>query len=1404
MSVFSTHPIKINIIKDNVIEKRVVFVGSVPKEVETELRKIENKQQPNNKNLEKYYGSGWHEKLGVGITKKGGNELDVLQQPGGQEVIEIGLHEDKDIVEEDKDIVEELTIDELEDVFMEIDKSYEPPKRDMKSSDITFIVNDMGVYPEDNFFELKKKIFIACNVPIYRQHLWVETDSITRPINYNVFSGNNLIQVNINDVYEVESKIEDIPISQTIYNQKDFIRIDNMDTFNTLGNYYHKYGVTTYNLMDLANFVDPSNQKHKSLTRDSNKMDIVYYGFVILYWPIMSRSAFDNYLSDETYFQKVYPLLHPDVLSLSKTLSMEKKILDVQYDIFENKKIKKIQDKIESAITYAVINVINHVDVYEKHVSLRNLFDQYELSPYVRMCKCHLEYNKKYYVLEKYYEKTNHTKEKIPKNSIMFHIYPDQKSMQYINFILMQNGSYITKSKWREDEYYTYEDILQIISISVNQHIAKINSFGSTVNIKDESIEKMTEKNAQLLEINISVLYKSIITTDSFLNFKKLIQDYRTADFLKFKVDDGVSLETYFRKGMFKFDSTRLEKYTDTANYYEHLTDGDVRAKWQKLFEDTRLTKIQHRFSDIRFETSGLKEKEFPTYYKLLVTLIYLFEQTSHKSSKEPKKIIKKLKTLKEQDPVLYDFKKIYNSDVVYSKICQKPHQPVLLNESQFEDLGKEAKEKTTKYWNFTDKKPVYYSCPSPKYKYIKFIVNKHPKKYCIPCCFKKDVSKNKKDPKRIIYDTCMSKKEYVTEKSAKKGSRYIMTYGKNLEEGRLSKLPEETLESLFYDKYSEQYSGIDQECATADGFYLFGVSQNTASVSNIGFLFCLSHALGVDIKKLILNTVSKLKDNPKEFFLLLEGKITNYYASLNELIDKLLLISEDKSVDFIDSTFPWNNLFMSIAKKYYGVNVILFTDYGNIKLTLPTNLVDPDKFVDVQHTNLIVLNKKGKYYPIYLLNAEVFHKTGIVDKKLFSHDSSIIITIKMLLKKYFTSKKHPEGIPYENLDLYVIEKFIKNSSYTVVKMFVNSSNLCNGLLLTSDKYSDRFFYEGPSKPKGLLYVPVHDSLYTGDFVDYKPFYRREYSLSIHDLNKFLQYFNKWVERQSIELKVDGIYPMISVKKWIAVKKVIGFRSNDLNFYFNEIEINIAKKLKNVEIHKFMYDPDDINEVIYKRPAKVKDALHKNIGSNYHEYYGYKLFLGEMNRYFTKTRNVKKRTLIKNILSKDIKKNLPEALSKINDVVDDKDDIKKIKRMMSNYINIHQDKKYLLNQVMKERYFFDDVNLNKIREMNNKDSKSMIYKISKNLVHISDKKIDTFPNVYKSCSEKIDVDYCHNSKLILPKKSYDNYVDIFSSDIRNPLKSKIIFTPLLSDSVISYFRFIRYPRETIFVSIAAE
>ena len=43
--------------------------------------------------------------------------------------------------------------------------------------------------------------------------------------------------------------------------------------------------------------------------------------------------------------------------------------------------------------------------------------------------------------------------------------------------------------------------------------------------------------------------------------------------------------------------------------------------------------------------------------------------------------------------------------------------------------------------------------------------------------------------------------------------SRYIMSYGKDVEEGRLSRLPEDSLEPLLYETFSINNSGMDQEC---------------------------------------------------------------------------------------------------------------------------------------------------------------------------------------------------------------------------------------------------------------------------------------------------------------------------------------------------------------------------------------------------------------------------------------------------------------------------------------------------------------------------------------------------------------------------------------------------------------
>jgi len=158
--------------------------------------------------------------------------------------------------------------------------------------------------------------------------------------------------------------------------------------------------------------------------------------------------------------------------------------------------------------------------------------------------------------------------------------------------------------------------------------LSRINAHGSDILISGTPIELMTRQNAKLSEINLSVLYRNSVTESGFEHLKKQLGDYRTADFVDIKIDDGSIVELYFKKGMYQFDASRIEKYVELNNYYEHLTNGSIRQKWYNLFEKTHATKIQHRFSDIKFETIGIKEKEFPKARRWLGQLVHWMSLT--------------------------------------------------------------------------------------------------------------------------------------------------------------------------------------------------------------------------------------------------------------------------------------------------------------------------------------------------------------------------------------------------------------------------------------------------------------------------------------------------------------------------------------------------------------------------------------------------------------------------------------------------------------------------------------------------------------------------------------------------------------------------------------------------------
>ena len=61
--------------------------------------------------------------------------------------------------------------------------------------------------------------------------------------------------------------------------------------------------------------------------------------------------------------------------------------------------------------------------------------------------------------------------------------------------------------------------------------------------------------------------------------------------------------------------------------------------------------------------------------------------------------------------------------------------------------------------------------------------------------------------------------------------------------------------------------------------------------------------------------------------------------------------------------------------------------------------------------------------------------------------------------------------------------------------------------------------------------------------------------------------------------------------------------------------------------------------------------------------------------------------------------------------------------------------------------------------------------------------------------------YCHNNKLKIDKKKLSEYIELFASDLLDPLKEKYMFDIITSEKILNYFKFIKRPYENIEIII---
>ncbi len=813
-NVFETNPVRV-VVYDPLSKSHIanmLFIGDVPRDIITEVNSAIKNKTRKYPVLEKFYGANWARKLGIELETIGGDD--------DMDIFDIG----------------EIT------GVPKISVNAPKPKQITAQEDV-LVISDYYIYPDDRITEFKYKIYAATHkhwtpIPIHYQHIFCYSGRII-PISYQI-DIDNPVTVNILNSYasiEKTGNIMGFPIDHEIYPAKNMIRISSSDHTQTLGDLYRNTGTSTFYIVNFGFIMSQHLPILRELLRtDRVQIELLYYSFIIKFWPAITLELFEMIITN-TDISKTYPDLYPSLSKLNAQLVRESEILNAKYSIikkmdagkysFDPTKISS-QSLIMCNIKSATLSVSSIVPIV---LNPREVFDSFELCEQVPIIKIRINIAGTETVITKIkesvpgiqslYNLCKYKMQLLSTNSVLLVMRTSKDVDQFLVIVIRSNGNYIVRSIWNNSTNITFDNIRSYIQKNVNPLITQLNSMSRSIFSTQNTLPEITFNNSVFSELNIDIIWKKSLTDINFEFLKREINADIEDRILKMKSEDAPEIfntnvlifNAY--KSICDVDPNIITQYYKVPNYYYYLIESKAKQKWQRIFDSGKQVILTRRTTDVKFEVNNFRESEFIYFYTYLSTRLYSIKSRFDKSAApilhKPTKS-NNLKILKERDPELFKFK-VEDSNMVYSRLVQKSHQPVMYTPSEYDILPAKIKESAVKYWNFTSQSPVYYHCPNPKNPYLNFITDYHPKKYCLPKCCKvraianakenKYNSKYARDPvtskKCSIYNTCIQNHIYSSEAAELVKSRYIMNYKKALDYNRISYLPDIVVNYFMY-----------------------------------------------------------------------------------------------------------------------------------------------------------------------------------------------------------------------------------------------------------------------------------------------------------------------------------------------------------------------------------------------------------------------------------------------------------------------------------------------------------------------------------------------------------------------------------------------------------------------------
>jgi hypothetical protein len=1161
-------------------------------------------------------------------------------------------------------------------------------------------VADVWLFPEDNLHTFGKKIYHATRIPTYRQHIWFETEEheIVSPLFDTTING-VVEQIDITKIFDREKMLYGLPIDSMFYESRADIVIKSDEMITTLADVYAAYGgKIKWFVADINDFFQNKEVVSNSIQNDKYMFDLIYYGFVFKYWPRIPFDIFHLFINDEADIFDHYPNMEISHSTLSKSVILETTILSKNY-------MPTLPDNTQFGLFESEIILVSSIT--DTIIDVGNIFNAIKLSSDVPYSAGRIIVSDKLISVEKQLVgdmRKPSQKIHIPVDTVVFMIVVPNECD--ICIFIGSDGKLSIKSFWVAQKMFGLNHIGEYAIRYVNPLIEQINKHSSLI----RPFDMFTGSNHITKSIQYKISLKKKLTHNNILALKNTLENFRSANIFQpiSAGQDNISFRVV--KGVNKFDLARFWRTAQTSNYFNFATNGHVYKVWESVFINNKKCEIIARAIDTIIIMTNLFDDEMVAAMRYVLMFLSgdKVQQKNVGPDDDDRSNTKKLIVLKTTDPILFDIRKLYGTPKTYSQVCQNHNQPSI--------VAPNAKG-AVKYWNFTENKEQYFRCDSSTYGQFYFKTGIHPLGYCLPCC--KKASLNESSKFETINKECFKNHKYVVGNRNTTKSKYVVSYGKYLEDNRLAHLPDKSLEQIFYLQHEKEYIG----------FYIIGTPQNIKNTSNVGMLVIALNILAKTVDEFAIDI-----SNTNNYDSLLNGELSRYFKKKEMFVGELMNVF----VGGQNSEFTkWNECAIDILKYVYGIIVIQFEDIGStIHLKIPSEIKQSNEYISQKYKYVFVIHRTDTFYPIYLVEkiSKASESNHIV-KSVFSVGDQIMSTMLTVVDNLLEASSSSAKMLIDNI-LHVGKK--------IDQIIVSTKGIGIGVLIDG------------------IYLPIHHT--NVDMLDIDKTTElpsREQMASVDDVLTII--INFGIRDVASWLKmVDGRY--------------IGFVADGLYFH-TKIFDTLPSRSSNEKYISMMYDPLEINKIIQRGLAPDKSKFG-NLNQKMFNKQSYKIFVLNFIAKMKTLRNEKIRSLlyekigdgiasIKNILADWVSDF--EYIEYIAHKMDNAYEMPNEYAKMSGYKNSKKTPDEILAFVKKTSFRFDDVPYFELLALSLDDVKKKIKEI---LPVVFDSPVAQTSEIIICANGQAD--YCRDGALVIEQTTYEKYVDILANDLKNPIKQKSI------------------------------